>query len=146
MMSKQSDSINFVKNFIADHNTIGFVETYKKYFHENAEWLLNDTAAIHGNEAIVNTIATMDTIFGRPYARIEIRNIGAVNDNTVIVWWIEHTHNKDTGRIPYHGENNFSGEVIQVITVEGNKIIQIRSYYDLEPYFLPTAMPSGLGY
>lgn len=142
-MENKYDVIQLAKQFLADHDTLGFYKTYDKYYMDDSTWKCG-RYLFTGKEAILRTISAMDYPLKRPYSKMDILNMVKIDEHTVYVHWIEHTYNRDDGRIAYaeSGENLFSGTVVGVLTFEGEKLRHVTSFYDTLPYRLPEAMPA----
>jgi len=138
MSEKKYNIIQITKDFLADHEPLGYVQAYWKYFHPEITWHLSKGRVLKGVEAAVSAITLMDTLHVRPYAKMECPYIAQVDENTVMLIWIENIHNKDTGRslLPYSitGENLFVGLVPTIFVFKDGLIYEKRSYYDAVPY------------
>jgi len=125
-----------VRAMYAAWDTVGFIESYKIYMHDDVIMENPGGAVFHGLEMLIKITENYNERYKRPYARIVVKNL-AVNGNTVLTERDETCYNRETG-------DTFSGFVaMSAFVVENGKITRWADYFDPTPYKVGSALPDS---
>ena len=111
----------------------GSPTAFKKFLHPDVVKEDTGFGKTVGLEMALVGLEVYLELFKRPYVRTEIKNL-AVNGNTVLMERTEHNINRENG-------DTYTGDLMAVFVIDGDKIVRWADYYDPTPYRYGRAMP-----